>query len=254
MRFLLVGLMSFLGASVLVGCSTCQTCGSNMHVHEDSAVSGCDECVSSWPKFKTKKSKHKHDNCPLCTSSAPMASAHPVNGCSGCGAPAPMSMGGGCSSCGDPFPSMTSGGCSSCGIPASSGPAPLGCSSCGHGPQAAPTTGCSSCGQSGHSGFPMAAPSAPHAPAHNHNHGDCPHCRNNGAAPMFEGEVIPGALPPAGIAPMAPSNGGPTPAPAPPAEDTKPEPAPLPMSATLIPILPPANGPRHVNWVPTPVK
>lgn len=219
MRHLLSCFITLLTLSFVVGCSTCNQCSHHEHQawHEgrDQGCSGCGEPISSWPKLNFKKSKCKHQKDDCPLCAGP--SGH--QNCSGCSAPTNYGYVGGSPSC------ASCGG----GQTYTNFAPPSGCSSCSAPPQMA-SFGCSSCG------------GAQPTPSCSSCGGTVPYSTAPGA--LYEGEVIPGQSP----SPM------PTPAPAPPAEEKKLEPGPLQNSTTLIPILPPTSGPRHVNWVPTPVK
>ncbi len=217
MRLSLVLMVGLLTSSLLVGCQSCPHCnqGCDDGFVADNGVVYKPVKPSPFSKLGKKKCKHKHDNCPMCSSGDSVQGAwgNVSSDCSGCGAPSAMG----------PV------GCSSCGMPSQFSQPQMAsnCGSCGGGvlQMSMPTSNCSSCG---------------------HNHGASPMPDNVApSGPFFQGEVIPG------LTPMNP-HPAPAPTPAPPAEDRKAEP--LPMGTSLIPILPSPGAPRHVQWVPTPVK
>lgn len=226
MRYSLL-LLGMLLSSALVGCHTCSHCDGSF-VGNDGVtykpvkpnpikkIFEKKECGCK----KHKNSKHDHkgsDNCPFCTSEGEFVSG----GMSFDGMPMGSS---GCSGCGAPA-SMGPLGCSSCGMPSSNFSMPSSsCSSCGGAPVGMPISGCSSCQGGFQPGTIINGSPSP--------------------APIFQGEVIPGNSP------------SPSPSPAPPAEDKPAAPMGTPMTSSnaLIPILPPSSSPRHVHWVPTPVK
>jgi len=218
-RALLV--LGMLLSSALVGCHTCSHCDGSFVGNDGVTYKPVkpNPIVAAFKKkdCSCKKHKHKHkgsDNCPFCASEGEFAS-------NGGMVYDGMNMGGtGCSGCGAPT-SVGSLGCSSCGTPSGFPMTTSNCSSCGGGFESAPVSGCSAC------------------------QGGIPHGSTPTLGPVFNGEVVPGSSP----APAPPAE------PAPLREATPPAPmSPAGNQTTLIPILPPSSSPRHVHWVPTPVK
>lgn len=219
MRFAFL-VLGMLASSVLVGCQSCSHCDGSF-VGDDGVTYKPvkpNPIAKAFEKKSCSCKKHKsskHKGSDNCPFCVSEGEVHDgMNFGSFDGG----SMG--CSGCG--APSMGPQGCASCGmpsgIPSTSFPMTSGCSSCGGGIPSIPS-----------SFTPQ--PTVPH---------DCPNCRNQGGSPM------PLQAFPQELSPM------PSPAPAPP-EEKPAAPGPMP-SVSLIPILPSPSAPRHVHWVPTPVK